>query len=199
MKIILLALLFPFVCSAQNIKYKNVLSDGVSDSIAGTSIVLKNHEVIFQKVYTSGLRKEELSSKLNTLLSTTKMFRFNNDVIPMETEFFGRLINYPVDYRKYGGGQWTSLSMLSAPLNASVSIQVKDFKYRVVVSEMYFGRARSAKDSVLSTINLLNGEITQRRSSMFKTNKSAVKLANFISLDLSDKFDLEKSYLSSDF
>lgn len=201
MKIILLVLFFPFLCFAQKTDEKNVnvYSEGVKDSISGTSIVLNNHEVIFQKVYTSELKKEELSAKLNTLLSTSKMFRFNTNAMPGENEFFGKLINYTIDIHKYGGSQLGSPLILGLPFNGSVNIQVKDFKYRVIVSEMFFGQAHMLKNSTSSDVYMLNDEITERKFSKFKTKNSAVKLANFISLDLSDKFDLEKSYLSSDF
>ncbi|MGY0041192.1 hypothetical protein [Pedobacter sp. NJ-S-72] len=58
------------------------MSDGAVDSIPGTSIVLKNYEVIFQKVYTSKLMADKLGEKLFTLLSTTKGFKFDRRISP---------------------------------------------------------------------------------------------------------------------
>jgi predicted transcriptional regulator len=197
MKLILLALFFPLFCFAQNGQKK--MSDGVVDSVPGTSIVLKNYEVVFQKVYTSKLTADELGDKLFTLLSTTKGFRFDRRVSPASGELIGKLIQYDVDVQRYGGNSiFGMMGIVNCPSNASVVISVKDFKYRVTVSDLTFTHIETATKGEFIDMKLSN-YITKKNRSRFGTGKSDVKLARVLDQDFSDKFDLQKSNLTDDF
>ena len=205
MKFILLLLLSPFFCFTQNDKYIINLSDGVQDSVAGTSIVLKNHAVLFQKVYTSKLEKEELSDRLYTLLATIKKFRYDRHIYPAENQFIGKLVFYMIDGRRYGATAFTTPAVLAYPLTATVSIHVKDFKYRVIITDMNFKDPVKVQDpkkpatNELVTDVMLDDYLTQKRRSQLKNSKTALRVAQFISQDLADRFDLQKSILSDDF
>lgn len=195
MKLILLALFFPLFCFAQNGQKK--MSDGVLDSVPGTSIVLKNYEVLFQKVYTSKLSADELGKKLFTLLSTTRGFKFDRRISPAAGEFIGKLIQYDVDVQRYvENTMFGMMGIVNYPLNASVVIHVKDFKYRVTVSDVSYNRVDTAGRS--SNIKL-SDYMTKKKRNGFTTGKSDMKLARVLNQDFSDKFDLQKSNLTDDF
>ena len=197
MKLILLALVFPLFCFAQNGQKK--MSDGVLDSVPGTSIVLKNYEVIFQKVYASKLTADELGEKLFTLLSTTKGFKFNRRVSPAGSELIGKLTQYDVDVQRYTGNTiFGMMGIVNSPLDASIVINVKDFKYRVIVSELTYTHIETATKGEFTDVKL-SDYITKKNRSRFGTGKADVKLARVLNQDFSDKFDLQKSNLTDDF
>lgn len=197
MKLVLLALFFPIFCFAQNGQKK--LTDGVLDSVQGTSVVLKNYEVIFQKVYTSKLTADELGDQLFKLLSTTKGFRFDRRISPDGDQLIGRLVCYEVDARRYNGYTvFGAGGILSYPVDASVIVNVKDFKYRVTVSELSFNNMPTQVKGEFRDIKL-SDYITKKNRSRFGTGKSDQKIARAIDQDLSDKFDLQKYILSEDF
>jgi hypothetical protein len=197
MKLVLFALFFPLFCFAQNGQKK--FADGVVDSVPGTSVVLKNYEVIFQKVYTSKLTADELGNQLFALLSTTKGFRFDRRVSPDGDQLIGRLVRYAVDAQRYNG--YTVFGMagiLSYPADASVVVSIKDFKYRVTVSELSFNHMETATKGEFRDVKL-SDYITKKNRSRFATGKSDLKIVRAIDQDLSNKFDLQKSNLSDDF
>lgn len=197
MKLILFALFFPLFCFAQNGQKK--LTDGAVDSVPGTSVVLKNHEVVFQKIYTSKLTADELGDQLFTLLSTTKGFRFDRRISPDGDQLIGRLVRYEVDAKRYNGYTVLGISgILSYPVDASVVVSVKDFKYRVTVSELAFNNMPTQVKGEFTDVKL-SDYITKKNRSRFGTGKSDQKIARAIDQDLSDKFDLQKSILSEDF
>ncbi|KIO77475.1 hypothetical protein TH53_09395 [Pedobacter lusitanus] len=198
MKLIILTFLLPLFCFAHAGTNLNSLQVSTKDSIAGTSVILKNHEVIFQKVYTSKLTGDDLAEKLFTLLSTMKKFRLDRRVSPTETEFIGKLTYYMVDARKYGGTVFATPAILSYPVTASVVINIKDYKYRVTIADITFKDIESATKGEFRDVTL-SEHITQNRRSQLKTGKSALRLAQFIDQDFSDRFDLMKSSLNDDF
>ncbi|QNK61588.1 hypothetical protein H7F33_13600 [Pedobacter sp. PAMC26386] len=198
MRMTMLAMLLPFFCFGQIDQNNNSFSTGVIDSVPGTSIVLKNYEVIFQKVYTSKLTGDELAEKVFTLLSAEKTFRFNRRVESTGSEFIGKLICYNINTNKYGGTVFATPAVLSYPLEATVIVNIKDFKYRVTIVDIVFKDIPAATKGEFID-GLLSDLITKKRRSRFGNGKSDVRLAKFIDLDFSDRFDLRKSYLSDDF
>lgn len=212
MKLLLLILLFPVIGFAQ-VRNSNSI-DGVHDSIAGTSFLLKNQHIIFQKVYSSKLRQQELSDQLYALLSANNKFRFNNRIEQNDDQLVGKIFRYKVDAAKYGGTFFKTPAILDYPLNAVVIIHVKDFKYRVILSELAFKDDRPLNKSTAGneSVNkeganknivyddiLMDDYFTQKRRSKFSTSKSIIKAAQYMELDLSDLFDIQKSILSNDF
>ena len=205
--LLLLILLFPVIGFTQ-VRNSNSI-DGVNDSIAGTSFLLKNQQVIFQKVYSSKLRQQELSDQLYTLLSANDRFRFNNRIAQNDEQLIGKIFRYRVDATKYGGTFFKTPMILDYPMNAVVIIHVKDFKYRVILSELRFKDDRSlnkttanteaANKSIVYDDILMDDYFTQKRRSKFSTSKSIVKAARYMELDFTDLFDIQKSVLSNDF
>lgn len=188
MKLFLFTLLFPLIC----------FSKSNQDSVPGTALVLKNNTILFQKVYTSKLTQEELSKQLNVHLATLKKFKLNDNTNQSKNDLTGSLRYYKVDARKYSTSIFNSPAILAFPLNASVIIQVKDYKYRVIVSAITFKEVRTSPKEAISNPTL-EEYLTEKRRSQIKTGKSALRLAQVIDQDFSDAFDLQKSIVSADF
>ncbi|MGY0041193.1 hypothetical protein [Pedobacter sp. NJ-S-72] len=107
------------------------------------------------------------------------------------------MIQYDVDVQRYTENTiFGMMGIVNSPLNASVVIHVKDFKYRVTVSDVSYTRVDTAGRS--SDIKL-SDYMTKNNRSRFGTAKSDLKLARVINQDFSDKFDLQKSNLTDDF
>lgn len=198
LKLTFLGLLFPVCCFSQTEIAVSSTRPVYQDSIPQTAIFLKNRNVIFQKVFTSDLQKEELADRINTLLSKTADFRFDRGCYTSEGEFIGRIIQHKFDVRKYETSMFGTPAALMYPLNASVVVQIKDYKYRVTISEINFKESRKeAKEEPIDV--LLDDYITQKNRSKIKAGKSNVKLAGYLNRDFSDMFDLNQSLTASGF
>lgn len=85
------------------------------DSIPNTAIFLKNRKVIYQKVFISNLKKEDLADKVATLLTTMKDFKFNRGNHFSDWEFFGRLSDHKFDLGKFEPVYSVLLEPLASP------------------------------------------------------------------------------------
>jgi hypothetical protein len=196
-RIFSLLILFPFFCLAEPADQpKNSI---VPDSVAGTSMLLKNESVIFQKVFSSTLKREELIQQLNTLLASKRNFKLEQSL--NENDLIGRLVKYEIDYRKFDLSMFSTATIVANPLSATVVIQVKDFKYRVTVSEITFLDVLPAgKQRPAYSLNVkLDDEITQSKRSKFSSKNGDIKLAQYIDQDFSHVFDLSKSNTATGF
>lgn len=197
-KLFFALLLAPFIISAKTI-YQSKINSTPVDSVAGTSVVLKNDGVIFQKVFSSPLKKEALIAQLNTLLAAKRKFKFEASL--NDNDFIGRLVKYNIDYSKFNPSIFSPATIITNPLAANVVIQVKDFKYRVTVSEITFINVMPVdkKNPGYPVDIKLDNYITQKKRSKLSTKKGDVKLTEYINQDFTDLFDLSKSNTSGDF
>lgn len=193
----MLTLLVPLFCYAQDgtaMKTRVPLQD----SIPNTGIILKNKEVIYQKVFSSNLKKEDLLDKLAALLTNMRNFRFNKTNSLSEWNLFGRLSDYKCHIGKFEKGWLDGSTVLSYPMNASVAVQVKDYKYRVTVSEIAF-KHRSDTTSNATYESFIETSMTTKSRAGFKMSKDNIKTAGMLDQDLTNKFDLNKSPILEDF
>lgn len=193
-------MLFPLLSLAQKEKATTILLPLYEDSIPQTAFFLKKRNVFFQKVFTSDLRKEELADKIYTLLNTKKAFRMDKNIFTNDGDFFGRLSQHKFDPYKYDAGSLSTPGVLAYPINATVAIQIKDYKYRVTITEVNFKEyKKDSKDSLQTVDILLDDYVTQKNRSKIKLSKSNAKLAAYLDRDFTDLFDLNSSIISGDF
>jgi len=198
----LLFLLFltPLFSFAQTDKQETRLANGVQDSVPGTSLILKDFTVSFQKIYTSDLDKEELAAKIRLFLPTIKNFELKNTENQSTYQFSGRITNFLVNYSKFEGRYFTfSQDAIDYPIYANVLIQVKDRKYRVIVSEITFKSTRADSTRTAREISL-DEEICDRYQRKFLTNNQSKKTAKYLDDDLATSFDINiYNKISKDF
>lgn len=192
MKIMLLALLFPVFCAAQNEKATSV--SFFQDSIPKTSFYLKDRRIVFQKVYTSSLKQKELANQLYSQLNLIDAFKYDSDG-NSDAIIQGQLCQYRFGTERYGVTVFNAPVLLQYPIDARVTIQVKDYKYRVTVAEIafrYFGA-----DGKLD--ELLERSLMEKDGKKFKNTQAATKMSNYLHLDFSDLFDVRRSATASEF
>ena len=182
----------PLLASAQVDLRKVSLSPGVQDSILGTSIVLKDKAIIFSKVYESTLTKEELTNKIKSLLPSVKSFQLTDSPNQTAEQFSGRFTDYIVNYRKYGGTLMGTPMILNNPLNANVIIQVKDYKYRVIVSDIIFKGVKVLVNDTGTDI-LADDFLSRNKRQLIRSNSNSQSIANYLNKDFTDNFDITKS------
>ncbi|WP_316816887.1 hypothetical protein [Pedobacter nyackensis] len=197
MKRLMLTLLVPLFCYAQDGTAMKIRVPS-QDSIPNTGVTLKNKEVIYQKVFSSNLKKEDLLDKLTTLLTNMRNFRFNKTNSLSESNIFGRLLDYRCHIGKFERGQLDASTILSYPMNASVAVQVKDYKYRITITEIAF-KHRSDTTSNATYESFIETSMTTKSRAGFKMSKDNIKTASALDQDLTDKFDLTKSPILEDF
>lgn len=198
MKLTLFTLLFPLIGYAQMEKPLPAQQTVLQDSMPKTSIYLRNRAVFYQKVFPSKLQKEELADQINTLLSTMRGFRFERGCYTAEGEFFGKLLMHSIDLDKFEHSLFEMAGISSVPFNATVVVQIKDYRYRVTVSEIFFtDDANKPKESRRDV--LLDDFITKKNRSILSNSKYDLKLANYLNVDLTDLFDLNRSIISGEF
>jgi len=200
MRTLLLMLFLPFFGFGQGSQNDSSSGQVIQDSISGTSIILKEGNILFKKVYASNLEKEALSEKLGTLLSIMKGFKTNNEIYQTDDQIIGRLFRHKFNVNKYDISSLSASSLLYAPFNAVVIVQIKDFKYQVIISNIGIGEVdadslkhRPTNDMMLETF------MTEKKGSKLKSRKGYVKLAQILNQEFSDLFDLRKSNLAADF
>lgn len=200
MRTLLLMLFLPFFGFGQASQNDPSSGQTIQDSIPGTSIILKDGNILFKKVYTSNLEKEELSEKLYTLLSMMKGFKTNHEISQSDDQIVGKLFRHKLNANKYDVSQMNASVLLYYPINGVVLVQIKDFKYQVIVSNIGF--AESYTDSLKHQLTrdiMFESYMTEKKGSKLKSKKGYVKLALGINQEFSDLFDLRKSNLAADF
>jgi hypothetical protein len=196
-KILYLLCFLPLLVHAQ-VKLDTIgLSAGVQDSVLGTSIVLKDRAIIFQKVYQSNLKKAELLKQLIDFLPTVKNFELSSLTSQTEDRLIGRLADFLVNYRKFGGTQEYVQDILNKPIFANVIIQVKDYRYRVLISQIVFKTiAAEAYTSYIPLDEIVSRNDRQR----IRTGTGYRDTARYVNDDFSESFDLRSALkLRADF
>jgi len=197
--ILFLLLCIPTICLAQINADTAHTAEPVQDSILGTSFILKDHSVIFQKVYPSALSKDQLISRLKYFLPTVKNFKLSALTIENSDLLTGRIVDFMVNYQKFGGSDDYNTSMLAYPIQANVIIQIKDNKYRVTVSEIIFKGFQNS--SPIIAINTpLDDLVSRNQRTKVRTADRYLKIAKFVNDDLSMSFDVSATNnISSNF
>lgn len=174
--------------SAQVDKKKTTLPEGVQDSLLGTSLLIKENAVVFSKTYASELSKDDLTQRLKEFLPSVKNFQLTDLSNQNKYQFSGRLASFVVNYRKYGGSLMGTPTILNSALDGDVIIQVKDNKYRVIVSNIVF------KD-----VSLLSGDksnivlddfMTKSKRTAFRSMGNIISIGKYIDQDFTGSFDV---------
>lgn len=187
--VLMLLLVLPLLVRAQVGNDKTTLSPGVQDSVLGTSFILRDNTILFQKVYDSTLGKDDLVKSLKAFLPAVKSFQLTESPNQNEYQFSGKLNDYLINYRKYGGSLMGTSVLLNESLNANVIIQVKDYKYRVLISDVVF------KDVQLvigdnGTDIFLDDMFTRKKRTEIRIHPTVSKVAKYMDSDFGDSFNI---------
>jgi hypothetical protein len=188
MKLMLLALLFPVFCVAQNEKAAAVFQD----SIPKTSFYLNDGKIVFQKVFTSTLQAKELSGQLYRLFNTTDGLKFNLE--STDLDLFGQILQREI---RQNVTIFNAPILLQIPFDAKIVIQVKDYKYRVTISDLTFRYYAPLPENDVT--HPIERSLLDRSGKKINDNKSNVKLASYLEQDLSGLFDLNRSATAGSF
>lgn len=201
MKKLLYVLLFtPFFCAAQSEASIRILAKGVQESISETSFILKDQSVLFQKVYSSNLSKNELINKLKYFLPGVKNFQLTDGVNQTADQFSGRITDFIVNYQKFGTTDTGPGQLMAYGLNANVIVQVKDNKYRVIISNLVFKGIGNGLSGTISINSPFDDFICKDHRNKFRTGQWFLLTAKIIDADLATSFDITlNDTLSTDF
>lgn len=200
-KIVLLLLLFPFTLAAQSDSITVIPPGGIQDSVPETSIILKDNDLIFQKVYMTALNKDDLASKLKLFLPGIKSFQLADATNQTAYQLRGRLSSYFINFRKSQNNNYGIAEFLFHPLNADVLIQIKDGKYRVTVFNMVVKDYYDRTDTVKYKFDLsIESFMAKDKRSKISTRGHDIKAAKFINSELINSFDINsKTRIKEDF
>lgn len=191
-RLLFVLLLLPFSLFAQNDTVNTYVFPGIQDSIAGSSLILKNNVLFFQKAYSSALNKDGLVNALKSFLPTVNSFELSDVTNQTTYQLKGKISNYFVNYRKYGDGNSGVSNLIDFPLNADVLIQIKDGKYRVTISNLVV--QQYYESSILNKENTaLESFITKNDRSKIQKNNKSVKTLRYIDNELNFAFDLNST------
>jgi hypothetical protein len=193
---LMLLLVLPLLVHAQVGKDKTTLSPGVQDSVLGTSFILRENTILFQKVYDSTLGKDDLVKSLKGFLPAVKSFQLTESPNQNEYQFSGKLNDYLINYRKYGGSLMGTSVLLNEPLNANVIIQVKDYKYRVLISDVVFKDVQLIMGDNGTDI-FLDDMFTRKKRTEIRIHPTVSKVAKYMDSDFGDSFNVSTSKKAS--
>jgi hypothetical protein len=206
-KLLTLLFLLPFFANAQRddvygtgktnkqLILGKTLSINTQDSLAGTSIIIKNNEVIYSKVFEVELKKNELINLLKLSLPNIAKFEFKIDA-DSDDKINGNLSGTVINYRKYGGTLMGTSMVLNYPLVANVIIQVKDNKYRVLVTNMYFKDVEILNQK---SDYILDDGVTRKKRTEFKDSSQVESILKYIDKHLTDIFNVKRDRIKDDF
>lgn len=115
---------------------------------------------------------EVITKHLKTLSNITKVELINNTIT-------GNITNMRVNYENYGGKYMNTLILLNQNLNANFTIEVKENRYKLTITNILFTDNESlfAHQSTNTSVNQskLEDYTINRRKNKFKTNKTVDK------------------------
>lgn len=138
--LLLISLVFACVFSfAQKKEFEDAIYDnpkGMSEPNMIFNFSIENNGMVYKYVFEANeLSQTQITEKLNTILSNSSGIV---KVKFVDNEFVGRIEDFTIDYRKFGGKLITAWTALNYPMFADFKIQVKDFKYRLIVTNIEF-------------------------------------------------------------
>lgn len=154
--ILLLVLIFAGLdLSAQDSPYKSYKID--------------NGQLIYQQVYECDTMKADaISTMLSSEVPKIKGLKgYYKDGTVITAEFKNAMI----DYRMMGGKWGSTPILLNSPFDANVTIEWKDYKYRVTISNIVFHSAFGETD--------LGSLLTKRKYSMWDNSNGARQVGDF--------------------
>lgn len=179
-------LVAPIALFAQ-VKNQN-LPENVQDSLINTSFLLKNNEVIFSKVFVSDLNKAALLEKLQSILPNIGNFEFKIDASNSD-KINGVLTGTTVNYRKYGGTLMGTNRIMNYPLYGNVVVQVKDFKYRVLITNLSYKNVPEPLGYGKMDFILDDG-VTRNKRTKFKSSIAVHNILTYIDMHFTDLFNI---------
>ncbi|MFN3801343.1 hypothetical protein [Belliella pelovolcani] len=152
---------------------------------------LENQTIQYIKVFElKEFSENELIDKLNGYLPTVSgvsNIHFNGTV------FTGKIENLEIDFKKYGGKWGTTWIPIQYPMNANLTIQVKDNRYRLLISNIECSMQVPPR-----TVFDFNSMATVKRGTEISTNKTIVQGLKYTDQFLTDKFNISNKQLDND-
>lgn len=163
-----------------------------------SNFFLENQAITYRKVYEiEFLDEDELIDKMNGFLPTIsgiENINFNGTV------FTGYINEWDIDIKKYGAKNISSWAMLSQKLNSKITIQVKENRYRVILSDIQF----VAYDPLNFTnprpfsIVEMNDVATRKKRTEFSSSNTVLNGLELLDKFLTDKFNISIEQLDED-
>lgn len=152
---------------------------------------IEDYSVKYKKVFDLPETSEnEIINNLNNYLPTFSNItdlQFNGNV------FTGKIERLFINYKKFGAKWAKTWLALNHPMYGNLTIQVKDNKYRVIISEMeFFTTNVNLIYHVNSTITT-NNDITE-----FSRNKTIQQGLELMDLFFTEKFTFNKEKITED-
>jgi hypothetical protein len=159
---------------------------------------LESQAVQYRKVFeVEFLSEDELIDKLNSFLPTfsgLSNIQFNGTV------FSGYINEWDIDIKKYGAKGISSWVMLSQKMNSKLTIQVKENRYRIVLSDIQFIAydPLDFNNSKPFSVTEMNNVATKKRGTEFSTSNTVLNGLELLDKFLTDKFDISIDQLDDD-
>lgn len=176
-KILIALLLLPFISKGQD-------TTGLY-----SYLLLKDAQITFERVYDiPNTNKSELYNKLKSFIpSVPYLSQFNATA---NGQFSGRLVKAMIPIQKYGGHAVGGYAPVKCPIDANVTILIKDNKYKIIISGILFEMSYLSKDFPDMTIEDL---ITKKKKTMFKTGEYIESGMVILQKYFTDEFTLKST------
>lgn len=165
----------------------NLFGQENSNSIY-SNLKIESKTIIFEKIYS----KDSVS-----IDSLTKLINFSLGVVPQieglqksGEGFVGRLKNCSFDNSLYDGSYMSRIICLNHPMFATFSIQIKEGRYRVVVSNIYF-LVNLPTAGVFNTIAKLEDALMKKDKEKFSAKPMNIRAGEYLQKYLSAMFQLK--------
>lgn len=164
--------------------------NGISETNMIHNFYIENNGIVYKHVFEANeLNQTQIVEKLNIILSNSTGIV---NVKLIDNEFVGRIEDFTIDYRKFGGKLITAWTALNYPMFADFKIQVKDLKYRMIITNIEF-----INPSPYFIYNVY-GFATNNNKTQFTDKNPILKGLEFIDKTIIEKFKLSVEKANDD-
>lgn len=154
-----------------------------------TYLKIDNDQLIYEKVFNiDSCNAAQIETKLIAYLPTAKGVTNVKTTNGLITANF---VNLLIDYKKYGGSTGGIAIFAASPLNANITIQIKDGRYKVTVSSIVFlvnmlGTFGAQVVTTNAESVFLKGQIKE-----YRTRENIVESGGYMEQQFTDIFTLK--------
>jgi hypothetical protein len=146
----------------------------------------ENSQIFFEKIYQ--IDSVSLEGIENLLIIAVPKIKDLTGFEEIQEIIIAKIHNAFIDYKKYGGKWGTTETILNYPFFGDVSIDWKDSKYSVTISNMYFDANRFG---IMKCTDL----ITNKHGTTLSADKSVIAAGQYIEKYLADLFLIKQEKL----
>lgn len=154
-----------------------------------TYFKIDNGQLVYERIYNiDSIAAGKIDTLLQQQLPTAKGItnvQSNNGAITCS------IVDLIVNYKKYGGTAMGTAMFLNDPFTANVSIQIKEGKYKITVTNIVFNLVVPTAYGISHVKQAAETTFLKNSSTEFKTRDKLIEAGKYMELQFNDIFTIK--------